>query len=190
MISKFENLGKEGLQQLADESTSFADMFDKLGLAKSGNGSYKILKRVLVKFNIDLSKLKANKKQYLANLNAGKRIDEKQIFCLNSKVSTHALRDRAKEKLEYRCAECQITSWNNKDLSLQLDHINGIRNDNRVENLRWLCPNCHSQTETWGTKRLKGSGKTWQCIRCEKRISKGSRFCASCFSRKKIIVPL
>lgn len=45
--------------------------------------------------------------------------------------------------------------WNNKALSLQLDHINGVNTDNRVENLRWLCPNCHSQTDTYGSKNKK-----------------------------------
>ena len=39
-----------------------------------------------------------------------------------------------------------------KKLSLQLDHINGINNDHRIENLRFLCPNCHSQTETYAGK--------------------------------------
>ena len=40
-------------------------------------------------------------------------------------------------------------------LTLQLDHINGINNDNRKENLRFLCPNCHSQTNTFAGKNLK-----------------------------------
>jgi 5-methylcytosine-specific restriction endonuclease McrA len=42
--------------------------------------------------------------------------------------------------------------WNNKKLVLQVDHINGINDDNRLENLRFLCPNCHSQTETFSKK--------------------------------------
>ena len=57
--------------------------------------------------------------------------------------------------LEYKCAECGISKWNNKPLSLHLDHINGINNDHRIENLRFLCPNCHSQTDTYAGKNRK-----------------------------------
>jgi len=56
-------------------------------------------------------------------------------------------------KLEYKCAICGNTGeWNNNPLVLQLDHINGKHNDHRLENLRFLCPNCHSQTETYSGK--------------------------------------
>ena len=51
------------------------------------------------------------------------------------------------------CANCgNIGEWNGQSLTLQIDHINGINNDNRKENLRWLCPNCHSQTSTYTGK--------------------------------------
>lgn len=54
--------------------------------------------------------------------------------------------------LPYEC-ECEISDYyNNKEIVLQLEHINGIRNDNRLENLKFLCPNCHSLTETYGAK--------------------------------------
>lgn len=60
--------------------------------------------------------------------------------------------------LPYECAICNNEgTWMNKTLSLQLDHINGINNDDRLENLRFLCPNCHAQTETFAGKS-KGKG--------------------------------
>jgi len=57
--------------------------------------------------------------------------------------------------LENRCAECGLTEWRGRSLSIHLDHINGVRGDNRLENLRMLCPNCHSQTETYSGRNLR-----------------------------------
>ncbi len=54
------------------------------------------------------------------------------------------------------CSECGLSEWRGKSLSIQIDHINGIPTDNRIENLRMLCPNCHSQTETFGARNRRG----------------------------------
>ena len=48
-----------------------------------------------------------------------------------------------------QCEECGVSEWNGKALTIQLDHVNGNSKDHRLENLRMLCPNCHSQTATW-----------------------------------------
>jgi 5-methylcytosine-specific restriction endonuclease McrA len=57
-------------------------------------------------------------------------------------------------RMEYKCQCCGISEWLDKPISLQLDHINGINNDHRIENLRFLCPNCHSQTDTYAGKNI------------------------------------
>ena len=64
--------------------------------------------------------------------------------------------------LEARCARCRLTEWNGEPLSLHLDHINGDSRDNRLENLRVLCPNCHSQTPTYcGRNKKRRRLSTW-----------------------------
>jgi Helix-turn-helix domain len=57
--------------------------------------------------------------------------------------------------LEESCHECGITEWRGKPLSLCLHHINGINDDNRIENLAVLCPNCHSQTENFAGRNRR-----------------------------------
>lgn len=57
--------------------------------------------------------------------------------------------------LARRCEICGLSEWRGKPLSIQIDHINGVCDDNRLENLRMLCPNCHSQTETFAARNRK-----------------------------------
>jgi hypothetical protein len=57
--------------------------------------------------------------------------------------------------LENRCEECGLSDWLGERLTIQIDHINGVKDDYRLENLRMLCPNCHSQTDTCGRRPFK-----------------------------------
>jgi len=71
--------------------------------------------------------------------------------------SSYTLKKYLIEKFDKKCFECeQGDTWNNKSLVLQLDHIDGDSDNNNINNLRLLCPNCHSQTENFGSKG-KGS---------------------------------
>lgn len=80
--------------------------------------------------------------------------------------------------LEYKCATCGISEWNNNPITLQLDHINGVHDDHRLNNLRLLCPNCHSQTSTYAGKNVKR--KIYTCIDCGCSIHSSSIRCSKC----------
>lgn len=69
--------------------------------------------------------------------------------------SSYSLKKRLyKEGLKTeQCEECKLVEWNDKPITLELDHINGDNTDNRIENLKILCPNCHSQTPTFRNKK-------------------------------------
>lgn len=86
----------------------------------------------------------------------------KAAFCAllttSSKLNQASLRNGILKLrlLPYQCQSCGLSDrWCRKSLTLQLDHINGDRHDNRIENLRFLCPNCHSQTPTFCGKNRK-----------------------------------
>lgn len=75
----------------------------------------------------------------------------------NSTEPRSRIRNRIIENnlLPQQCSKCFITHWLGEKITLHLDHINGINNDNRLDNLRFLCPNCHSLTDTFAGKNNK-----------------------------------
>jgi hypothetical protein len=81
----------------------------------------------------------------------GSRRPLEQVLVQGSTVTSSRLRVRLVEAglKEERCEQCGLSEWQGKRLPLQLDHINGDHTDNRLQNLRILCGNCHSQTDTW-----------------------------------------
>ena len=86
-------------------------------------------------------------------------ISVKELFVKDSKYTNRArlkIRVLKDNLLKYECAFCKNKGdWNEKKLVLVLDHINGVKNDHRLENLRFVCPNCDSQLPTFKSKNIK-----------------------------------
>lgn len=143
------------LSAIAKSSKNIAEVLIALGLKQAG-GNYCHIKRCFKKFNIDTSHFTgygSNKGKKLKT-----RLHYSEILIKKNngrRENAHKLRRALVEAGElYKCSECGNTGiWNGKPLTLQVDHINGDWLDHTKENLRFLCPNCHSQTSTYGAKR-------------------------------------
>jgi 5-methylcytosine-specific restriction endonuclease McrA len=91
-----------------------------------------------------------------------KKLNE-EIFVENSTYPRHRLKERIVKQniIKYECECCGLGNvWNGKEIVLQLEHKNGKNNDNRIENLGFLCPNCHTQTKTYAAKNRKNKNRT------------------------------
>lgn len=165
-------------------------------------GNYKTLKERLNEDNIDYLHIKqCNNSNKNRKLNRTK-ISLSEVLIENSTYNRTNLKQRIiKENLlEYKCAICGIENiWNNKPLVLILDHINGVSNDHRLENLRFLCPNCNSQTDTFAGKNNTNMKKEYIinrekccCKDCGKEITRYSKsgFCNECYYKSKSRIPL
>ena len=136
---KVKDISKEEFIRICKEEKTMAKAAIRLGL------HFNTFKKYALKYEC-----------YFPN-QAGKGI-KKDIKKRITKLEDYATRASVKrviiEKklLELKCEECGIKEWNRKKLSLHLDHINGENGDHRLENLRFLCPNCHSQTDTYAGK--------------------------------------
>lgn len=88
----------------------------------------------------------------------GNKLSAEKILSKKKRPRYHLVRVMLEAGIPYLCKECgQEPLWNGKELTLQIDHIDGNHNNNEdLLNLRFLCPNCHTQTPTYGSKKRLG----------------------------------
>lgn len=157
----FEENNLEKIKIIVLNSKTLNEVFKKLNLNSSGN-NYKVFRRYINKYDIStdhfLNKSEHTKKLY----EEGKleKTNNSEIFVENSLTSRSTVKNRiiSDGLLEYKCIFCNNTGeWIGKKISLILDHKNGINNDNRLGNLRFVCPNCNATLETHcrGSKGLE-----------------------------------
>ena len=149
IISKVYQVDNKIFKEIIQESYSYSECLRKLGLKTSGGSSTDILKRRIKELDYSI--------EHFCSIASGvhAKYTLNEILIENSTYTNIASLKRRilnKNLLIYECEVCGISEWNNKFLSLHLDHKNGINNDHRLKNLRFICPNCHSQTETYAGK--------------------------------------
>lgn len=174
-MNKMDKYSNEEIIDILNNSISMRDFIKKIGYNSNGSGIYTFVKSKLKKRKIEIPKFE---EIYTFNFNKKRNSDE--IFIIDSTYPRNHLKNKIiKEKLiEYKCMKCGlINEWNGEKLSLQLEHKNGIDNDNRLDNLCFLCPNCHSQTSTFSGKSLR---KIHNCIDCGKEIDRYTLKCKTC----------
>ena len=160
--SKLYDIPKDELQQLCDSSSSKAEILDKLKMSRHG-GNHATLKKVFDEYQIDETKLNQNK--YNHTVNHMKQIHsrvpiEDIIYSTNYRFQSSRLKDRLIEEgyKKHQCENCLKTVWLGQPIPLQLHHKDGNHNNNYIDNLQLLCPNCHTLTDTFAGKKLRGTG--------------------------------
>jgi len=143
----------------ADKCVNMLDLCHKMGIESVGGEDYKEIRQLAEEFGIELKF--SYKRGAMRKHNS--KIETTDILVENSPYkNATSLKERLiKEGLkEYKCEGCKRTEWEGAPIPLQIHHINGVHNDNRLENIQLLCPNCHSLTDTYAGKNANRENKT------------------------------
>lgn len=177
---------KEILEEASITALSVSDVLRNLNLKVSGSNHRHISSRL--KFhNVSIEHFNVEKSTK-RTLNGKRRKTAEEILVFGKSADAKQLKRALKEKgREDICGHCGLTSeWNNKPITLQVDHKDGNRLNNLIDNLQILCPNCHTQTENYGIKNAKKINKPKNlCLECEKVIGSSAKYCKNCYFNKR-----
>lgn len=165
-------------------------------LLKPAGANYKTFNMLSKQLNADTSHFTGKGHLKGKTRNWGKIIPLDEFLTENSHHNPGHLKKRLvkENRIIYQCSiqECEISNWKGAPISLHLDHINGDSSDNRLINLRLLCPNCHSQTSTYCGKNIRRRKRApvikrkatkkinKKCCDCNKKIDRKATRCKSC----------
>lgn len=151
-MSKFQNISDEDFIKIVKDNTCVRNILGVLGYSRSSGSMGKKINDRIKKLGINTNHFKLHNSKvsshpiYSMDEILVENSPYENINCLKKRLISNNL-------LEYVCAGCGNTGeWNGKKLVSQLEHKNGIHNDHRLSNLEFLCPNCHSQTNTYSGK--------------------------------------
>ena len=177
MLNLMDKYSDEEFIKIVLQSSSYKECLQNLGYKSNSGNSTNKLKEKICKLNIDTSHFNST----IPTIRS-----EENIFIENSTADQSTLRRwyLKGEYTPYICSICgQKPFWNGKELTLILDHINGYNHDDRLENLRWVCPNCNYQLDTTNGKNINHKQHEINyCLDCGKVISKKSVRCIDCNS--------
>ena len=178
------------LEEATRTSTTYADVLRKLGL-RVQPGNYTTIRKYIRRNKLDVSHMVGFAQGTSKNPNR-KTLEE--VLVQNSDYCRGHLKKRLLKEglLKEKCCICGLSPvWQDKPLVFVLDHKNGINNDNHLENLRLLCPNCNSQTATFCGRAKKKPRKFRHCRQCKNEIGmKGKTgLCCTCAQDRKVERP-
>ena len=146
---------EEEFREAVKSSFSIRMVLKKIGVRPTG-GNYSVAHRRIERMGLDISHFTGAAHLKGKTHNWAKKTPLSDLLVKNflGGVTTHKIKLRLIKEglLQRKCYNCGISEWQGRQLSLELEHKNGNRKDNRIENLELLCPNCHSLTETYRGK--------------------------------------